>query len=242
MKDYLRFVGQCVCSAYSQTKEAFRLNLGHAARALLTVLIFFSAVYVFGGEAGVSAETLPWAAGAIAVAGTIIGTFLFNFFLAPWRMLRETERKLFAVRDKQSGLTKQEIAEWAKVPRLKLWQAACLWADQSPSTFENMGGQARAIFERLKLSARAGTLDYVMTKTGKEVFQLMNALDPNNIPPVSIEDKYDGVSVTRKHLIDYASKHEKERPRFLFGEDGNPIGGLNKQTDDERQPRESKAG
>ena len=116
-------------------------------------------------------EWLILAYTAAPTIGFIVLLFLWNLWLAPYRLMREhLEAILEAIENgkniregqaapdvKQATPSKANISDWTNVELLSLNDAACLWVGLEPhSPIATPNG--RAVFSQLKGAIKAGSL------------------------------------------------------------------------------------
>lgn len=161
--------------------------------------------------------------GAAVIAIVIAALVLLVLLLlaAPYNLQRKADAKLKAAGGEAPRMSDRAAANFRKIPDFPLWQAACLWVEETPRAKEGMNHEATAQYQVLKLAIHNRELTY----REREVFRhlpnvsILTALSEgfeHRVPHTS--EKYDDVFVTREALIKYAENHTNERPRFLFGD------------------------
>jgi hypothetical protein len=127
---------------------------------------------------------------------------------------RQAERWLNRVAPAESGTapkaTWPDFDRWDKVEEFRLFEAACLWCDETPKL--PMSGAARSAFEELREAIYDGDLT-----ASPSIDQALRAAWGKHVERAAPEDDPINVNtpIKRRCLVDYAKKTGK-RPRFLF--------------------------
>lgn len=147
--------------AFRDTTKSYGLTLGTGIRsALVPLATFFLVHQVMGGKEAMS-EGMILALSALAAVGAgFLPLFLWNLWLAPYKILKEEIDK------KDGGITLRgdlrpsfSAGNWNGIRVFQLGDAACLWAGVRPhKPIDN--DKALAIFKRLSGAMMRGEIPY----------------------------------------------------------------------------------
>ena len=193
--------------AWRDTIHDLGFNLGTFWRSLAvpSVFVFLLFIWYDGNKAvGEAIEVGLYVVAFIVTA--IVPTFLWNLWLAPYRLMEESIGNAIAGdRIIMEEIPTLCIEDWEKVEVLHLHQAACLWVNVVPH-YPIRDQRARAALAQLKGAIKTGKLFCEENRYSL----LVHALAASKIPWVK-----DNEAVTRNELAKYARLLAQPIPDFL---------------------------
>ena len=194
--------------AWQDTLAAFSLSLGTVVRSLLGAMAFFLLLFWGRGEDRALDEITDYFLYLVAIAGgAFLPTFLWNFWLAPYRIMQESLDAIVSngKLPDLAGMQDIDISDYKHHKNVLLYEAACLWIEVKPH-HPLRHPKAEAKLSQLKSAIRAGEL---VCYWENGLIQLINLL--NGGKPRSPNDDQQVAAV---ELRRYA-EHIGEVPKFL---------------------------
>ena len=219
--------------AFMDTKASFNLSI-HTI--IVNVLVFIAVVgvfYFFEGQEKAKREFMDYVLYLLAFVGVVVvPTFLWNLWLAPYRILEEhlnselvkmKQGMGFGSSDTRKEPEQAEVSLYQNHKTLSLYEAACLWVEIEPH-YPIVNQRAGAQLSLLKGAVRNGELVCAWRSTWTHISDSVNKIKDKT--PTDVQE------VSMVNLRRYAEK-QGTIPLFLRGV-GLPVGSPKKK---DRNPK-----